>query len=46
MGTACISAAVIESKADKLDFETHTIHRLKPDHDKKASTLDILLGMQ
>jgi len=46
MGPACVSAAVVESKADKLDFETHTIHRLKPDHDKKASTLDILLGMQ
>lgn len=46
MGLANISAAVVESKADKLDFDTHTIHRLKPDHDKKASTLDILLGMQ
>jgi hypothetical protein len=46
MGSAVISAVIVESDASKLNFETHTIHRLKPDNDKKASTLDILLGMQ
>ena len=41
---ANISAAIIESQADKLNFEGVTVHVVK--RDKKISTLDILLGMQ
>lgn len=43
-GSAHISAAIVQSAADKLDFESQSVHRIK--QDKKASTLDILLGMQ
>lgn len=42
--SANVSAAIVESRADELDFQEQKVHLLKPD--KKASTLDILLGMQ
>ena len=41
---AWISAAIVHSEADKLEFQEQTVHMLK--RDKKVSTLDILLGMQ
>lgn len=41
---ARISAAIVHSEADKLGLQEQTVHLLK--RDKKASTLDILLGMQ
>lgn len=44
IGAARLSFAVLTSDAEKLDFGEYTVHRLK--HDKKASTLDILFGMQ
>jgi hypothetical protein len=41
---AWISAAIVHSEADKLEFQEQTVHILK--RDKKVSTLDIMLGMQ
>lgn len=42
-GVANISAAIVQSEVDKLDFPEQTVHLLK--RDKKVSTLDMLLGM-
>lgn len=44
VGAANISAAIVESDANNMGLDTMTVRLIK--HDKKASTIDILLGMQ